>query len=437
MYAFVNAYFRISELNSTMRREIVAGITTFLTLSYIIIVNPAILEAAGIPKGPSTVATILSAALGTLMMGLYAKRPFAVAPYMGENAFIAYTVVGVLGYSWQTALGAVFIGGVLFVLLTVLRLRAWLIQAIPMSLKYAFAVGIGLFLTLIGLVTTGLVKVGVPAAPVQIGAFTSGTALLAILGFLGISTLLALRVRGGILYGMLGITALGYVSGVSPLPERFFSAPPALAEIWFHLDITGALTWGFVSVILTVFIMDFVDTMGTLIGLSARAGLLDAHGNLPDIQKPMLADALATVVGALLGTTTSGTFIESAAGIEAGGRTGLTAVVTALLFLVGLFLAPFLTSIPAYAYGPALIVVGCLMLSVVQQIDFNDFTELIPAFVTITLMSFTYNLGIGITAGFVIYPVMKVCVGRGREVHPGMWGLWVLSLLFYLVYPYR
>ncbi len=437
MYASLNAYFRIAEQNSTMRREIVAGITTFLTVSYIIIVNPAILEAAGIPKGPSTVATILSATVGTLIMGLYARRPFAVAPYMGENAFIAYTVVGVLGYSWQTALGAVCIGGILFVLLTVLRLRSWFVQAIPMSLKYAFAVGIGLFLTLIGLVTTGLVKVGVPGAPMQVGLLTETTSLLAVLGFLGISVLHALRVRGGILYGILGITVLGYLLGVTPVPERFISPPPGLGEIWFHLDIGGALTWGFVSVLLTVFIMDFVDTMGTLIGLSARAGLLDETGNLPEIEKPMLADAIATVVGALLGTTTAGAYIESAAGIEAGGRTGFTAVITALLFLLALFFAPFLTSIPPYAYGPALIVVGALMISVIQHIDFSDFTELIPAFVTITLMSFTYNLGIGITAGFVVYPVMKLCVGRGREVHPGMWGLAALSLLFYLVYPYH
>jgi AGZA family xanthine/uracil permease-like MFS transporter len=437
MRAFLMTYFRIREHHSTIHREIVAGITTFLTVAYIIIVNPAILEAAGIPKGPSTVATILSAALGTLLMGLYAGRPFAVAPYMGENAFIAYTVVGVLGYSWQTALGAVFIGGVLFVLLTVLRLRSWLTQAIPPCLKYAFAAGIGLFLSLIGLVSTGLIRLGVPAAPVQIGNLTEPTVLLAILGFLGISLLLALRVRGGMLYGIIGITVLGYAWGITPVPARFVSPPPALSPVWFQLDIAGALTWGFFSVVLTVFTMDFVDTMGTLIGLSARAGFLDEQGNLPEIEKPMLADAVATVVGALLGTTTTGTFIESAAGIEAGGRTGLTAVITALLFLLGLFFAPFLTSIPAYAYGPALIVVGCLMLSVVRYIDFNDYTEMVPAFITIVLMSFTYNLGIGITAGFIVYPVMKLCTGKVRDIHAGMWALGGLSLLFYLIYPYQ
>lgn len=437
MRTFLTSYFRIEQHHSTIQREIVAGITTFLTVSYIIIVNPAILEAAGIPKGPSTVATILSAALGTLIMGLYAGRPFAVAPYMGENAFIAYTVVGVLGYSWQTALGAVFIGGVLFVILTVLRLRSWLAQAIPPCLKYAFAVGIGLFLTLIGLVSTGLIRLGVPAAPVQVGNLTAPTSLLAILGFLSISLLLALRVRGGMLYGILGVTVLGYVWGITPAPQRLVSPPPALSAIWFQLDIVGALTWGFFSVVLTVFIMDFVDTMGTLIGLSARADLLDARGNLPEIEKPMLADAVATVVGALLGTTTTGTFIESAAGIEAGGRTGLTAVVTAMLFLLGLFFAPFLTSIPAYAYGPALIAVGCLMLSVVQYIDFTDYTEMVPAFVTIVLMSFTYNLGIGITAGFIVYPVMKLCTGKVRDIPAGLWVLCGLSLLFYLIYPYQ
>ncbi len=436
MRAFLQGYFRITEAQSTFRREVLAGLTTFLTMSYIVIVNPAILEAAGIPKRPSTVATILTAALGTLLMGVYARRPFAIAPYMGENAFIAYTVVGVLGYSWQTALGAVFIGGVLFVLLTLLGLRAWLVEAVPLSLKYAFAGGIGLFLTLIGLVTTGLVRLGVPAAPVQVGIVTQSTVLLAVLGFLGISVLLARRVRGAMLYGILGTTVLGYLSGVTPLPTRFVSPPPDLGGIALQLDLAGALTWGFVAVILTVFVMDFLDTMATLIGLGARAGFLDDRGNLPDIDKPMLADALATVAGALLGTTTAGTFIESAAGIETGGRTGLTAVTTAVLFLLCLFLAPFLTSIPAYAYGPALIVVGCLMLSVLQHLPFDDLTELVPAFVTLTLMAFTYNLGIGITAGFVVYPLMKLSTGRAREIHPGMWGLSLLSLLFYLIYPY-
>jgi len=292
MKNWLDQYFQITDHHSTIRREIYAGLTTFITVAYIMIVNPAILEVAGIPKGPSMVATILSAVIGTLIMGFYAKRPFVIAPYMGENAFIAYTVVKVLGYSWQTALGAIFIGGVLFVLLTVLKIRSWFVTAIPPSLKYAFAVGIGLFITLIGLVDTGMVTVGIPQAPVQMGTITSPSTLLAIAGFMLISTFMMLKIPGGILIGMLAVTLTGFLTGITPMPQHFFSLPPSLGPIFLQLDIMGALTWGFFSVILTVFIMDFVDTIGTVIGLSARAGLLDKNGNLPEIEKPMLAEKM-------------------------------------------------------------------------------------------------------------------------------------------------
>ena len=292
---------------------------------------------------------------------------------MGENAFIAFTVVKVMGYSWQTALGAVFIGGVLFTILTLTGTRGWLAKALPVSLKYAFGAGIGLFLTLIGLVDTGIVTLGIPGAPVKVGILTQPSVGLAIAGFLAIALMLNKKIPGGMLIGILGTATLGWIFGVSPAPEEIFSAPAPLTEIWFQIDFKGALTWGFFSVILTVFIMDFVDTMAALIGLGARANLLDEDGNLPDIDKPMLADALATVVGALLGTTTTGTYIESAAGIEAGGRTGLTAVVTAAALLSCLFFAPVLTAVPAYAYGPALIIVGGMIVQVWELI----FPELI------------------------------------------------------------
>ncbi len=435
--SFIDRFFKISARQSTVSREVIAGLTTFVTMAYIVIVNPAILSAAGIPKGPSTTATILSAVFGTLVMGLYARQPFAVAPYMGENAFIAFTVVKVMGHTWQTALGAVFIGGILFVILTISGTRGWLARAIPGSLKYAFGAGIGLFLTLIGLVDTGIVTLGIPGAPVKIGILSQPSVGLAIAGFLAIALLLNKKVPGGILLGILGTTAVGWLFGISPAPKEIFSTPAPLTEIWFKIDLKGALTWGFFSVILTVFIMDFVDTMAALIGLGARANLLDENGNLPDINKPLLADALATVVGALLGTTTTGTFIESAAGIEAGGRTGLTSVVTAAALLLCLFFTPVLTAVPAYAYGPALIIVGGIMLSLISKIDFDDYSEWIPAFITIVLMSFTYNLGIGITAGFIIYPLMKIGSGQARNIQPGMWLLTSVSLIFYIFYPYH
>jgi len=432
----IKKFFALEELGTNVKTEILAGVTTFMTMAYIVVVNPAILQVAGIPKGPSMVATILSAFFGTIIMGVYAKRPFAIAPYMGENAFVAYTVVKVLGYSWQTALGAIFIGGVLFTLITILKLRSWLANAIPLGLKYSFAVGIGLFLTFIGLNDTGLVKLGVPGAPVQVGNIRSPEALLAVFAILLIAILIIKKVRGAILIGILATTFLSFIFKIAPAPTRWLSLPPSLSPIFLKLDILGALSWGFFAVILTVFVMDFVDTMGTLIGVSARAGLLDENGNLPEIEKPMLADALATVFGALVGTTTTGTFIESATGIEEGGRSGLTAVVTALLFLVCLFFAPLFTAIPAQAYGPALIIVGMFMISSITKIDFSDYTELIPAFFVITLMSFTYNLGIGITAGFVLYPIFKLVSGRTKEVASGLWFLFVLSILFYIFFPY-
>ncbi len=432
----IERYFRLKEHGTTAGREVVAGITTFVTMAYIVVVNPKILEAAGIPFGPSLVATVVSAFFGTMAMGLYARRPFAIAPYMGENAFIAYTVVKVLGYSWQTALGAIFIGGVLFTLLTAFRIRGWLTDQIPEGLKISFAVGIGFFLTFIGLNDAGIVVVGTPGAPVQVGDLTSASALLSVICFVGIAFLMLKNIRGAILFGIVGTTLLAGAFNVIEMPGRWMSMPPSLTPILFKLDVLGCFQWGFFSVILTVFVMDFVDTMGTLIGVSYKAGLLDEQGRLPYIEKPMLCDSTATMLGALLGTTTTGTYIESAAGIEAGGRTGLTAVVTALLFLLALFFEPFFHVIPPCAYGPALVIVGLLMLSTITRARLDDMTEAVPIFAVIALMSFTYNMGIGLTAGFVLYPVMKVLAGRHREVPPGLWVLFGLSLCFYVFYPY-
>jgi AGZA family xanthine/uracil permease-like MFS transporter len=429
-------FFQFEELGTNLKREIIGGITTFITMAYIIIVNPKILEAAGLPFGASMAATIYTAFFGTFLMGVYAKRPFAIAPYMGENAFIAFTVVKVLGYSWQTALGAIFISGVLFTIITLFNIRSWLANSIPESMKIAFAVGIGFFLAFIGLNETGIVTLGAPGAPVRAGNFHEATILLALFGFLFTGILMIKKVNGSILIGILVTAAIGFAFGVSPLPESLVSSPPSLEPIFLKLDIAGAFTWGFFAVILTVLVMDFVDTMGTLLGVGYKAKLLDEEGNLPDVGKPFLCDALSTVVASLLGTTTAGVFIGSAAGIEAGGRSGLTAVITALLFLVALFFSPLLTAIPNYAYGSALIIVGLLMMSPIKNLDFENYGELIPAFVIIAFMSFTYNLGIGMTAGFVVYPVTKFFAGEIKDVKPGMWILSIFSLLFFIFYPY-
>jgi adenine/guanine/hypoxanthine permease len=396
-----------------------------------------VLSSAGIPVGPSMVATILTAIFGTLLMGLYAKRPFAIAPFMGENAFIAFTVVQALGYRWQEALAAVFVAGILFVVLTVAKVREWLVESVPTSLRYSFAVGIGLFLTFIGLNETGIVALGEPGAPVRMGHIASMPVLVAVLGFLAMVTLMMLRVRGAILLGIVGTSLVAFFTGVAKRPPHWISLPPSLTPVFWQLDFGRAFSVGFMGVMLTVFIMAFVDTLGTLIGVASRAGLLDERGHLPQIERPMLADALATTFAAAVGTTTSGAYIESATGVETGGRTGMTAVVTAALFALALFFSPFVAAIPPQAYGPALIVVGMLMLSPITRIDFNDFTELIPAFSTVTLMSFTYNIGVGMTAGFLAYPFCKVVAGRRKEIRAGMWVLSGLSLLFYIFYPYH
>ena len=429
-------YFGLQRAGTTLGREVTAGVTTFVTMSYIIVVNPAVLKAAGMPAEAAMVATIATAIFGTLLMGLYANRPFAIAPYMGENAFIAFTVVKVLGYSWQAALASVFIAGVLFLLLTLVKLRQWLVDAIPSALRYSFAVGIGLFLTFVGLNETGIVMLGTQGAPVRTGQMTSAPVLLAIFGFLLMAVLMIRRFPGAILVGIIATSLAAFALKVAPPPHAWLSLPPSLAPVLFKLDLKEAWSWGFFPVVLTIFVMAFVDTMGTLIGVSARAGFLDDQGNLPQIERPMIADALSTTFAALVGTTTSGAFIESATGVEAGGRTGLTAVVTAICFAGALFFSPFVAAIPPQAYGPALIVVGLLMLAPITKIRFDDFTELIPAFAVVALMSFTYNIGVGITAGFVLYPFCKLVAGRVGEVKAGLWVLAGLSLLFFIFYPY-
>lgn len=428
-------FFEFERHATSYRQETLAGLTTFLTMAYIIAVNPAILAVAGIPKEAQVTATILTAVTGCLMMAFWARRPFAVAPYMGENAFIAFVVVKTMGYSWQVALGAVFWAGVAFLVLTLLKVRSWLAESIPLSLKAAFAVGIGFFLAFIGLNEIGLVVLGVPGAPVKLGDIAQTPVLLAVGGFLLTVVLMARRVAAALLYGIMATTAASILCGVTPLPAGVISLPPSLTPIFLKLDIGGTLQPGLLPIVLVIFMMAFLDTIGTLLGLSLRAELLDERGNLPDIERPLLADAVATTVAPLLGTTTTGAYIESAAGIEAGGRTGFTALVVALLFGLSLFFAPLFTMVPPHAAGIALVMIGALMIQPVTRLAFDDLTELIPAFLTVALMIFTYNIGVGMTAGLLAYPLLKLCTGRSREVSPGMWVLALLSLMFFVVLP--
>jgi adenine/guanine/hypoxanthine permease len=384
--SWITDYFSFDSHRTTASREVIAGLTTFTTMSYIVVVNPAILASAGIPEGASFTATALVAAFGCYLMALYANRPFAIAPYMGENAFVAFTVCKALGMRWQTALAAVFIAGVLFVIMTVLHLRKWVVDGVPTSLRYSFAVGMGLFLTFIGLNETGLVRLGVPGAPVQAGHLTSAPVLVSMFGVVLLAVLIIRKVPGAILLGIFATSAVAFVTKVAVSPQSLISIPPSVRPIVWQLDFRGALTWQAFPVVLTIFVMAFVDTMGTLIGLSARAGFLDENGQLPQIERPMLVDAITTCLAPALGTTTSGAYVESATGIEAGGRTGFTVLVAGSCFLLSLFLAPLLTAIPAQAYGPALIVVGLFMLSPIAKIDFSDYAESIPAFAVVSLM---------------------------------------------------
>lgn len=345
-------FFQFERFNTSYRQETLAGFTTFLTMAYIIVVNPAILAVAGMPKDAQVTATILAAVIGCLVMAFWAKRPFAIAPYMGENAFIAFVVVKGMGFSWQIALGAVFWAGLAFILLTLLKVRSWLAEAIPITLKAAFAVGIGLFLAFIGLNEIGLVVLGVPGAPVRLGNIAQPSVLLAAAGLLLTVVLMARKVHGALLCGIVATTIGSVALGLVRLPTSLVSLPPSLEPILLKLDLAGTLQPGVFPVVMVIFMMAFLDTIGTLIGLSMRADLLDKDGNLPEIERPMLADAVATTVAPLLGTTTTGAYIESAAGIEAGGRTGFTALVVAVLFGLSLFFPRF--SVWSPAMPPAL-----------------------------------------------------------------------------------
>jgi AGZA family xanthine/uracil permease-like MFS transporter len=417
--------FGIEERGSSVRAEVIGGITTFVSMAYIIVVNPAILAFAGIPPGPSTVATILTAAFGTLLMGFYANRPIAVAPYMGENAFIAFGLAA-FHITWQQRLGAVFVSGVIFLIITFAGIRTWLADAVSPSMKHSFAAGIGLFLTFIGLVETGIVTTA-KAVPVQIGNLREPAALLAIFGFVVTAALLHRRVPGAILIGMVATAIAGILCGAGSAPKGIVALPYNLSPIALKLDIASTLRLSFLPILLTLFLMSLLDTLGTLVGLSAATGMDD------DLQKPMVVDALSCMFSGLVGTSTSGAYIESSTGIREGARTGLASIVTAALFGVSLFFIPLFEPLQSlrYAYAPPLMIVGMLMLSTVAKIDFNDFTELVPAFATIVVMAFTYNIANGLTAGLVLYPVMKILAGRWGELRAGTIVLAVLCGLYY------
>lgn len=454
---FLDKFFKLKEHGTTIRTEIVAGITTFMTMAYIIFVNPNILSnAIDTPSAFAAImtATIISAAITTIAMGLFTNYPFALASGMGLNAFFTYEVVLGLGATWQSALGVTVISGTVFFILAVSGIITWMDKAIPGSLKKAVAAGIGLFIALIGLINSGIVT-GNPATTVGLGNLVSPPVLLAIIGLLITVILMAAKVRGSILIGILITTILGWFF---PNPEAYAEGAPligwffgkdiatvtsiptgiksfvdlnigsnfaALKEIAFHLDFAGALKLGFMTLFTLVFV-DLFDTMGTVLGTGARAGFLDEQGRLPKIKEVMMVDAFGTALGAVLGTSTVTTYVESTAGVSEGGRTGLTAVVTGCLFLLALFFTPLALMIPSAATAPALIIVGTLMMGAITGIDFDDFTEALPAFLTVAFMPFTYSIANGIAIGFISYPIVKLVSGKAKEIN---WFIYVLAAI--------
>ncbi|AJY32420.1 permease family protein [Burkholderia thailandensis 34] len=426
----IKRYFGFAQAGTDLRTEILAGVTTFLTMAYIIFVNPAILGDAGMPKESVFVATCLVAALASLIMGLYANYPIACAPGMGLNAYFAYTVVKGMGFTWQAALGAVFISGCLFLLVTLLRVREVIVNGIPKSLRIAITAGIGLFLGIISLKTAGVI-VGSPATLVTLGDLHKPTTVLAIVGFFAIVTLDYLRVRGAILIGIIGVTILSFFFGGNQF-HGIFSAPPSIDATLFKLDIGAALSTGIVNVILVFFLVELFDATGTLMGVANRAGLL-VEGKMHRLNKALLADSSAIVAGSLLGTSSTTAYIESASGVQAGGRTGMTAITVAALFIACLFIAPLAGVVPGYATAPALLYVSCLMLRDMVDVPWDDATEAVPAALTALLMPFTYSIANGVAFGFIAYGGLKLLTGHAKRVKPIVW---IIAAIFLFRYFY-
>lgn len=413
--------FKIRAHGSSVKTELIAGLTTFVTMAYIIFVNPNIMADAGLNHGAAFVATCLGAALGCFLMGLYANWPVGLAPGMGLNAFFTYTVVGDMGYSWEIALGAVFLSGVLFVIMSLSKIREWLLDSIPMSLRYAMGAGVGLFLGLIGLKSAGIV-VDNPATLLSIGSFTEPTTLLGGICFLLIAVLSHRNVFGAILLSILLVTGIGWAMGIVEY-GGLMSAPPSLAPTFMALDIAGAFQISMISVILAFLFVNIFDTAGTLMGVAHRAHLVDENGKIENLPKALKADSTSSVVGAFVGCTPVTSYVESASGVAAGGRTGLTAVTVGVLFCLAMFFAPLAGMIPAYATAGALIYVAMLMMSGLAHIEWDDLSDTIPAIMTVIMMPLTFSITNGIAIGFITWGVMKLLTGQHSKISASMYVL--------------
>tara|TARA_R110002110_G_scaffold414147_3_gene643454 strand:- start:22751 stop:24049 length:1299 start_codon:yes stop_codon:yes gene_type:complete len=423
--------FKLSENGTTVRIEVMAGLTTFLTMAYIIIVNPDIMSAAGMDKGALFVATCIAAAIGCLIMGLWANYPIALAPGLGLNAFFAFGVVGGMGVPWQTALGVIFLSGIFFLIITILPIRAAIINSIPKSLKMSISAGIGLFIGVIALQISGIV-VDHPATLVNLGDVATAQVVIVAVGFVAIIALDRLAVPGAIVIGIIGTTVLAHIFGQAGGAAMDFSIP-SLAPTFLQLDIAGAFQVSMISVIIAFLFVDMFDTAGTLIGVSHRAGLLDADGKLPRMGKALSADSIATITGSLVGSSTVTSYIESAAGVREGGRTGLTAVTVGILFILALLLAPIIGLVPRFATAPALLFVAVLMVRGLTEIDWDDVTEYAPAVLAAVVMPFTFSIAHGIAFGFIVYAAGKILTGRLSEASPIVY---IMAVLFVLLYAF-
>ncbi|MFR6069128.1 MAG: NCS2 family permease, partial [Clostridium perfringens] len=400
-------FFKLKENNTDAKTEFIAGLTTFMTMAYILIVNPSILSAAGMDQGAVFTATALSAVIATLIMGLYAKLPFAQAPGMGLNAFFAYTIVIQMGYSFEFALTAVLLEGIIFILLTIFNVREAIVDSIPKGIKNAISVGIGLLIALIGLEGAGIVVHTDGGTIVSLGNIVSGSGLLAIIGLLITSVLIAKNVKGALFIGMIVTAIIGIPMGITPMPSKIISMPPSIAPTFFKFDFHNIFSLDMVIALFTLLFMDMFDTIGTLVGVATKAKMLDKDGKVPNIKKALFSDAVGTTLGACLGTSTVSTFVESASGVAEGGRTGLTAVSTAFMFFLALFFAPLFAVITPAVTASALVLVGLFMIEPIKEIDLHDFTEAIPAFLTIIMMPFAYSISDGIVFGVISYIILK------------------------------
>ncbi|MFV0510915.1 MAG: NCS2 family permease [Shewanella algae] len=423
--------FKLKQNKTSLKQEAVAGLTTFLTMAYIIFVNPSMLADAGMDQGAVFVATCVAAAIGCLVMGLLANYPIALAPGMGLNAFFTYTVVGEMGYSWETALGAVFLSGICFMILSLVRIREWVVNSIPMSLRLGIAAGIGLFLALIGLKSAGIV-VANPATLVGMGDITAFPALMSVLGFFLIIAFVQRGYKAAVILSILAITVLGLAFGDVQY-SGLVSMPPSIAPTFMKMDLSGMLEISMISVVFAFLFVDLFDTSGTLVAVAHRGGFLDDKGRLPRLNRALTADSAATIVGAMLGTSTTTSYVESTSGVSAGGRTGLTAVVVGLLFLASLFISPLAGMVPAYATAGTLFYVAILMMSGLVHVEWEDLTEAAPVVVVCLLMPLTFSIATGIAFGFIAYAAIKLLCGRFRDLNAGVVAL---ALLFILKFAY-